>query len=124
MEAMALQMQEKNALIASLRAKVDEKKEVCTFSTKALCKQRIEQVKAKFAMPADKRAMGYLTDLGLDVKELAARMGRILAATPGHETAEYSSSLADSNPKLGLPSSFSFNFAIKEAMRTSCSLIV
>ena len=47
-EEMALQMQEQNALIASLRAKVDEKEQVCTFSTKAVCKQRIEQVKAKF----------------------------------------------------------------------------
>ena len=39
---MALDMQEQNALIASLKAKVEEKAEVNTFSSKAVRKQRIQ----------------------------------------------------------------------------------
>ena len=77
MEQMALQMQEQQALIASLKAA-------------AVRKQKIQQVKAQYQNPADKRAMGFLTDLSMDAKELASKMGRILGATPGHTTGDFS----------------------------------
>ena len=90
MEQMALQMQEQQALIASLKAKVDENGEVNDFSAEAVRKQKIQQVKSQYQNPADKRAMGFLTDLSMDAKELASKMGRILGATPGHTTGDFS----------------------------------
>ena len=45
-EQMALQMREQQALIASLKPKVDEKGEVNDFSAQAMRKQKIQQVMA------------------------------------------------------------------------------
>ena len=67
MEEMALQMEQYQAQIASLKATVQEKVEVNNFSAAAVRQQKIRQVKSEYSNPADKRAMGFLTDLSLDV---------------------------------------------------------
>ena len=90
MEEMALQMEQQQALIASLKATVQEKVEVNDFSSAAVRQQKIKQVKALYQNPADKRALGFMTDLSMDAKELASKMGRILEATPGHLTGDFS----------------------------------
>ena len=87
LEQMAQVIKEQAALILSLKEKLgDEEEGVSSAACRGLC---IQQVKSQFTNPADKRAMGYLTDLGIDIKELTVKMGCILAATPGHATREY-----------------------------------
>ena len=80
----------KSAEIQNLKVAVQEKVEVAGTSAAAVRQQRIQQVKGQFSNPAEKRAMGFLTVLSIDTKEMASKLGRVLEATPGYSTGDYS----------------------------------
>ena len=83
----------KNAEIQNLKIVVEDKVTVAGTSAAAVRQQRIQQVKDQYSLPAEKRAVGFLTDLSMDAKEMASKLGRVLEATPGH----YSSKTFEKN---------------------------